>query len=195
MKLTGIVAFLALSACACAIEPDQSEYLPLHVGDEWIMDVTLTHPNGEITKPTGRRKIERTVQRDGKTYLRLRLSLDDSTPMTKLLRKDGKGLHSLVEGVPDAKEQLEIPMPLKSGHPWNLHAGDIVVNETIVGLETVTIGKQSYEKCYHIRIQSTDGKYREDSWEAPKVGLVKSVILYPNHLKLTQTLRRFKPGK
>jgi hypothetical protein len=65
----------------------------------------------------------------------------------------------------------------------------------VVGLETVTVGKKTYKECFHIRVESADKSYREDYWEAPGVGNVKSEIVSTTMGKITLTLREFKAGK
>jgi hypothetical protein len=187
-----IVALLGFPALA------ENEYLPIAVGNEWKMKATLVSPTGELSEGTAHRKVEGTVEKDGKTYFRSRTSID-AGPMkheyTKLHRKDEKAFYFLDESKEGAAEQVEIVLPLKVGTTWQRTWGSMSLTETVVGIETVTISGKAYENCYHIRVTSPDGSYTEDYWEAPNVGSVKSKAVYGNGGKVTLTLKEFKSGK
>jgi hypothetical protein len=183
---------------AMAADVDQSAYLSLKPGNDWTLDMVIVAPSGETKKAIGRRRVEDTVEKDGKTYVRLRTWTENGpteVEYTKLVRKDGDGMYSILEGFKEAKEQLEIALPLKTGSAWKREASGMKFIDVIIGIEPVTIGTQTYAKCFHIRTESADGKYREDYWEAPKVGNVKSEIVTGNGMRITLTLREFKEGK
>ena len=196
LPLFAVLATATVSAFA--MEIDQSAYLPLTAGNDWTMDVVFTSPSGEVSKATGRRRLEDTVEMDGKSYVRSRTWTEDGpTPMeyTKLVRKDGDGMYSLLEGGKNEKEQLEIPLPLRTSMAWTHETQGMKFFDRALGVESVTIGDKTYAKCFHFRVESADGKYREDYWEAPKLGNVKSEIVYSSGAKITLTLREFKAGK
>jgi hypothetical protein len=192
-------ALMVLSAIsALGVDADQSEYIPVKPGSEWTMDVVLTGPTGKVNKAVGRRRIEDVVEKDGRKYVRSRTWMEGGpSPMeyTKLIRKDADGLHTIAEDGKNGKEQTEIPLPMKPGATWKCDARGVTLNETVIGIESVKIGDKTYENCFHIRIESADGMYREDFWEAPKVGGVKSEIAYGSGGKIALTLREFKTGK
>jgi len=159
------------------------------------MDVVLADPNGRVDKTLLHRKNEAVVEKYGKTYVPVRSWVEEGPvpdPVAKLYRKDAEGLHSIVEG---ESEQIEIPLPMKLGNTWKWQAAGIMVTETIIGLETMTVEDRTYTHCFHIRTQSSNGRYRKDFWEAPNAGRVKSETVFNNHVKRTVTLREFKPGK
>ena len=188
---------VALSASVFAVDVDQSQYLPVKPGNEWTMDVVINSANGKVDKATLRRKVEESVEKDGKKYVRFRTSMDGPSPMqyTKLVRKDELGLHTIMENVPNAKEQIEIPLPLKVGNTWKTELAGTSFTSVVAGFEKVTSGDKTYENCFRIVTQSDDGKYREDYWESPKVGNVKSEITPGDGSKMVVTLRTFKAGK
>lgn len=198
--MRSIILSLALTLIAASptFAADPKDYLPIQVGSEWLSNAAFVSPKGDKTTGTGRRQIAEKVEQDGKTYFRTRTKLEGGAkPMeySKLIRKDDAGLYSLAEGVVGAKEQLEIPMPLKAGQTWQTTAGPMTITNTVVGLESVTVGKKTYKECFHIRVESADKSYREDYWEAPVVGNVKSEIVATTMGKITLTLREFKAGK
>ena len=198
--MRSIVLFLALSLTVSipTFAADPKDYLPIQVGSEWTSNVTFISPKGDKTTGTGRRRITEKVEQDGKTYYRARTKLEGgASPVeyTKLIRKDAAGLYSLLDGVAGAHEQLEIPMPLREGQTWQTVAGTVTITSTVVGVETVTVGKKAYKECFHIRVESADKSYQEDYWEAPVVGNVKSEIVSTAMGKITLTLREFKAGK
>ncbi len=94
-----------------------------------------------------------------------------------------------------AKEQAEVVSPLKVGQSWERIAGPTTVKNVVVALETVTINEKTYDNCFHIRSTSADSSVTEDFWEAPKIGSVKSEILYGSGGKISLTLREFKAGR
>jgi hypothetical protein len=193
--LRAFVAVFLLSLSTFATESDQSDYLPLIPGDAWTMDVVLTDPNGRVDKTILHREIEAQVEKFGKTYVPVSSWVEGGpvrSPFAKLYRKDAEGLYSIVEG---AMEQTEIPLPIIVGNTWKWQAAGIMVTETVIGLETVAIEDRVYKNCFHIRTQSSNGRYREDFWEAPRIGRVKSERVFNNHVKRTATLREFKPGR
>lgn len=190
---------LTLAAVTAALAADPKEYLPIQIGSEWTSGAAFAPAKGAKTSGTGRRQMTEKVEIEGKTYHRARTKLEGGEkPMeySKLIRKDDAGLYSLADGVAGAKEQLEIPLPLKEGQTWQTAAGPMTFTNTVVGLETVTtVGKKTYKECFHIRVESADKSYREDYWEAPGVGNVKSEIVSTTMGKITLTLREFKAGK
>ena len=186
---------VGLSVSLLALEPNQSEYLALSPGDHWIMIVVLTDPSGRIERSVLNRKNETEVEKNGKTYVPVKSWVEggpDLIPFTKLYRKDAKGLYSIVG---DEMEQLEIPLPMQPGSTWKREEEKVVLTEIVIGIETVTIGEQTYEKCVHIQSKADNGSYREDFWEAPKVGRVKSENVKSNGVKITSTLQAYKPAK
>ncbi len=187
---------IVFAVSSFAAEP--GDYLPLKVGHEWITDADLISPKGERSLATGKRKVEAKVERGGKTYFRTRTKLEGApTPMdfTKLVRKDSAGLYTIAEAIKDSKEQKEIVLPLKAGQKWETTWGTTTFTNTVVGLESITVAGLTYENCFHIHTEASDKSYQEDYWEAPKVGNVKSVVVYPDGSKMTLTLREFRPGK
>ncbi len=198
--MRSIILSLALTLIAASptFAADPKDYLPIQVGSEWLSNATFVSPKGDKTTGTGRRQITEKVEQDGKTYYRTRTKLDGgASPLeySKLIRKDAAGLYSLPDRVAGAKEQLEIPMPLTEGQTWQTVAGTVTITSSLVGLESVTVGKKTYKECFHIRVESADKSYREDYWEAPVVGNVKSEIVSTTMGKITLTLREFKAGK
>jgi hypothetical protein len=179
---------------------DQQEYLPLKVGNEWTMDAEFTSTQGEVSKGTVTQVVVETVERDGKMYFRERTSMEGG-PFQKeqiilnLARKDDKGFYSISESRNEEKEQLEIILPLVVGQSWERSMGKMKLKDTVVGLENVAIGEDTYQSCYHIRSESTDGTFKEDFWEAPKLGPIKFVMIYGSGAKISMTLREFRPAK
>lgn len=185
---------------ALQAEVDPSDYLPLKSGNDWTMDMTITSPSGEVVKATARRRLEDTVEKDGKSYIRLR-TWTENTPapleFTRLIRKDGDGVYSIMEGGKDDKEQTEqkeIALPLKAASAWQRTLRGMKFFDVIIALESITVGDKTYANCFHIRTESGDGKYREDYWEAPKIGTVKSEAVWGDGTRVTATLREFKPA-
>ena len=160
------------------------------------MDGVFSTPNGETTKGTGYRERKESVEREGKKYLRTRTWWDGGPfplDFTKLSRKDARGIYSIGEE-PGAKERVEVPWPLAVGMTWVTIEGTKRFMNTVAALETVTIGEKKYDRCYRVHVESSDGGYIEDFWEAPQIGNVKSEIIYNKGHKITLTLREFKRG-
>ncbi len=200
-----ICLFLTIQLCTwlagsgLAADVEQKDYFPVRVGIGWTMDIVLTPSKGEIIHGTGRRKITDTVQREGKTYCRSQTSIEIAgfpvQELSKLVRKDESGFYSIDEGEKDAVEQPEIPLPLVVGHTWEYLSNGKARKGTVVGFEDVTVNGVTYKNCCHLREEATDGSFKEDFWEVPKTGCVKSVGSYPGKGEMVLTLRRFNAGK
>ncbi|HEY2342888.1 MAG TPA: hypothetical protein VGH90_07665 [Chthoniobacteraceae bacterium] len=182
-----------------AASPEQSDYLPVKEGVEWIMDAVVTPSKGEAIQGTGHRKLTETVQRDGKAYLRSHTIFEadghPSQEFSKLVRKDATGFYSIDEKDLNSTEQLEIPLPLVVGNTWEYITNGVKRKGSVIGLETIAIGKNTYKDCYHIRAEALDGSVTEDFWEAPKLGSIKSVAVFSKQGDMVLTLREFKAGK
>jgi len=198
-----LAVLFALCVPSFAAEPDQADYFPMNPGDEHTMTVAMTNAKGQTEKMIAHRKIEAeagkvSVEKNGKTYLRLRTWMDGgplSVKHTRLIRKDDQGLHSVADERGNAAEQLEVPMPLKPGNSWKYEDNGMIHTASVIAIETVIVGERKFENCFHIRSETVGGTFREDFWEAPKVGTVKSEIAYSNGVRITLTFREFKPGK
>ncbi len=178
-------AALVVFTVASAFGADHSDYLPLKEGCEWTMDVVIVSPQGEKSTATGRRKVGAAEERSGNTYYRTRTWIEGGPfqrDHVKLTRKDDAGFYSLDPKDPTAKEQTELLLPFEIGKSWQRNRGRTT---TVVGMESVTINGMTYENCYHMRTTSRDDSYTEDYWEAPKIGSVKSEIVYGNGGKIT----------
>jgi len=194
MRRALLILVVALGALPTFVE---AEYIPIAVGDEWTMAMTVISPNGQVTEGVFRRRIESADAKDGKAYVRERtwtVGLAKRTELTKLLRKDVNGVYSIDESVVGSAEQVEVVLPLKPGAMWRQTVGAKTMTNTVIGLESVAVPGKTYENCFHIRISSADGSYTEDFWEAPRVGIVKSTVVYGSGLKITLTIQEFKSG-
>jgi len=162
------------------------------------MSVSMVSPTGRIAEGLFRRRMEATVARDGKAYVREHtwtVGLPSRTDSMKLLRKDLDAVYSIDESVSGSTEQVEIVLPLKLGLTWQQRAKARMLKNEVVGVETVDAAGKTYENCYHIRVTSSDGSYTEDFWEAPRVGNVKSILTYSSGLKVTVALTDFKAAE
>lgn len=198
--LSVAVALLAVGCDRSVPMPaNQADYFPLAEGNEWYMDAVKVSPSGEAVRGTAHRVLEKTVQRDGRTYLQARTSIEfppaGRQEYTKLMRKDETGLHTTREEDPPKSEQIEIPFPLTVGHQWQRTDGTVTTKDQVIGVETITIGDVTFTDCCHIRSEGTNRKVVEDYWEAPKVGNVKSIVQLPDGSTMTITIHEFRPGK
>jgi hypothetical protein len=186
---------------ATASAADQSEYIILNEGREWLMDMNLFGADGKLVGTNvAHRKLEALVERDGKQYFREH-TWAEATPgpgeLTRFVRKDDTGFYSInpQKNGESAKEEREIVLPLKAGESWERGRPDARIKESVVGLEDVTVGSQVYKECYHIHSERTDSGMVEDYWEAPQLGCVKSEIRMKNGAKLILTLKELKKGQ
>jgi len=129
--------------------------------------------------------------RDGK----IGMPFVDRSSSGKTLSKDDTGLYRLMIGKSDDSEMMEITLPLKVGATWWRWFNGETVTDTVVGLEMVSVLGKIYEKCYHIRTASADGKYKEDSWQAPNIGNVKTEIVTRTGFKIVNKMKEFKRAK
>ncbi len=191
-----VVTFLS-SLFAAVPDAGDDRYLPLAEGAEWTMDLHITTLDGREIRGTMQRVISVSVERNGKQYLHSTTTLRPSgfppQSYAKLVRKDATGFHSIKLSVPDAKEQTEIPFPLKVGMTWEIQSSS-PLKQTVVAKESVTIGDKTYADCFRIHAETKDGKFVEDFWEAPGIGLVKSEFTQ-NGAKFKMTLRDYTLGK
>ena len=198
-----LAALFAVCIRSFAAEPDQADYFPMNPGDEHTMTVVMTTAKGQTEKMIAHRRIEAeaakaSVEKNGKSYVRLRTWMDGgplSLKHARLIRKDDHGVYSIAGERESAAEQLEVPLPLKVGNSWKYEDNGMIHTASVVAIETVTVGDRMFENCFHIRSETIGGTFREDFWEAPKVGTVKSEIAYSNGVRITLTFREFKPGK
>jgi hypothetical protein len=161
------------------------------------MDAKMVAPNGAILPGVAHRVVEGQVERDGKKYYRVRTWMESAAApkniVTKLTRMDQTGVYTIEESEKGATEQKEVAFPLMLNQSWKRRGG--ALKDTIVAVETVTIGDNSYENCLHIRTTTPDTKFSENYWVAPNVGNVKSVMSFANGAKIILTLREFTPGR
>ncbi|HEY1169791.1 MAG TPA: hypothetical protein VGH19_00350 [Verrucomicrobiae bacterium] len=161
------------------------------------MNLRITTPDGNELKGTAHRIVKDAVERDGKIYFRMITTLrPDGMPsqsQEKLVRRDTKGFHSFNIGVPGAKEEVEVPLPLKVGMTWETQF-PVLAKHTVLAKETVTVGGKEYADCFKVQTQSKDGQFSEVFWEAPNVGSIKSEFSQ-GPLKFKLTLRDWKHGK
>jgi hypothetical protein len=191
-----LIAAVAIVGRAAAADPSPS-FFPLIDGSEWIMDAKLISPNGNVAPTTAHRLIDGSVQVNGRKYYRMRTWMDLGTAKnvaTKLIRKDETGVYTIEQGGKDATEQREVVFPLGIGLTWQRTSHGGTLKDTVIALETVTIGDTIYDNCLHLRTTTPDHKFSESYWEAPEVGSVKSIMTFANGAKIVLTLREFKPG-
>ena len=197
-RLFALLALFGHATLVAATKP-APDYLPLREGVEWTMDIEVTYPAGQRLSGVGRRVTGPAEVRDGKTYFRTRTWEEfEGQPRrerTKLMRKDASGLHTIDLSAVTPKEEMEVALPLKVGGRWQTkHLHGMVLNHEVMTQETVVVGGKTYTNCFHIRTTSSVGDYTEDFWEAPDVGLVKSLVTMAG-AKVVLTLREFKSGK
>ena len=197
-RLFALLALFGHATLLAATKP-APDYFPLREGVEWTMDIEVTYPADQRLRGVGRRVTGPAEVRDGKTYFRSRTWEEfEGQPRrerSKLMRKDASGLHSIDLSAETPKEEMEVALPLKVGSRWQtkqLHG--MVLNHEVMAQETVVIGRKTYANCFHIRTTSAAGDYTEEFWEAPDVGLVKSLVTMTG-AKVALTLREFKSGK
>lgn len=191
--LSALLCFVSISLAA-----DSDDYVPFGQGHEWTMDAAFTSPEGEVTHGTAHRRVGEKEERNGQVYYRTRIWMENApfpVDHTDLRRRDRSGSYSLDLKDANAKEQPGVMLPLEAGKRWSVAAGQVTFKNEVLGIEDVIVNGTKYEKCYRIRTASTDGGYTEDYWEAPKVGCVKHEIVFQNGVKISMTLREFKPGK
>jgi hypothetical protein len=189
---------LLVSACSVCLAVDDSEFFPIATGNEWIMDATMTAPDGSVKKGTVRRKVGGPEKRHGRTYHRVTISIEKPLPpssSTKLTRKDENGVYAIEARDPNSREQTEILLPLKVGQTWTKSLEQKAFTDTVLGIESVTIGKKTYANCFHIQTTSPDGSFTEDYWEAPGIGSIKSEMIYGDGTRISLALREFNPAR
>ena len=187
-----VLPFLGFSALA------GNDYLPLAVGQESTMAVTIAMPDGSVMEGTAHRKIEGNVLKDGKNYFRCRTWFEGmpfKAGSTKLVRKDEKAVYAIDERTAGSVEQTIVVLPLKVGAAWERMVRGMVVTDSVIQREDIDISDKIYKNCYHIQSTWSDGKFRKDSWTAPSVGTVKEQTAYADGLTFTYTLKEFKRGK
>jgi hypothetical protein len=185
------LGFGAVVAPAWAAE----EYLPLAKGMEWVMNLEATSPQGDKTNGVAHRRIERTIERDGKTYFRTHVWIEGGGftgfAYTNLVRKSADGFYSIYESDPQLREQKEIVLPLKVGNKWKCKFGAVTLSNEVVAREDVTIGKNIYRNCFRIKATAEAGDYVQEFWEAPTIGNVKADIQTGGG-RMVLTLRELK---
>ena len=189
--------FIAVTSSIC-FAADEPDYDPLATGCEWIMDATITGPDGTLKTGIARRVVENEETRNGKAYFRTVTTVERPLPPlseVKLSRKDQTGFYSLDPKSKDAKEQTELLFPYKVGLTWKKFSSGMTLTDTVIGFESVTINGKKYDNCVHLRSTTDDGSYTEDYWNAPGLGSIKSDMRYSNGAKISLALREFKPGK
>jgi hypothetical protein len=188
-------ALLLLLLKTSASAEDNDDYSPLKIGDEWIMDVVTKTPK-EI-KCALIVRITHTMDRDGKQYFaqqRITESKSIAQGMDVFVRKDETGIYSIDQANNHGKEQADIQLPFVVGKEWTRYVGSNEGKETEIGIETIAVGGKTYEKCFHVRVETNDRSFRLDFWQAPNVGQIKAEASIAG-LKSTMTMREFKPAK
>lgn len=194
MRILPILVLIALRSLAFA--SDKPQYGTLVVGDEMVMDVTLTF-SGKSLNGSARRKIEASEQHNEKAYFRVVSILEiGPTPQTviKLMRRDDTGVYSIDPTKTNAAEELELSLPLEIEKHWTKTFQGRATTHTVLAIETLNTNGKAYSDCAHVRSVGTDGS-TEDYWEAPGVGAIRSVIVYPNGMRMELNLREFKSGR
>ena len=187
---------LALMVAVCAFSAlAEDDYFPMNVGDEWTLAVTYVSATGEVSEGLIHRKMNSAINRDGKTYYQLRTwteGLPQKIDTLKLVRHDEKAVYSIDARKDGAIEQVDFLLPLKVGTTWNRTTNTAVA---VIGLDPVEIGGKHYENCFHVRSTNAGTQMTEDFWLAPNIGNFKSLLAFGSGVKVTTTLKEFKPGK
>jgi hypothetical protein len=131
-------AILAIGMALCRGAED-GDYLPIADGLEWIMDLKIVQANGKESEDLAHRKIEGTLERDGKTYFKYKSwnEGDPSASSETLIRKDESGFYFTSEI--EATEQPVIVLPLKVGASWKTTMHGATFQNTVLGIEAVVI--------------------------------------------------------
>jgi hypothetical protein len=222
LRMRLLPLFASLLAGPCLSAADHDEYVPMNEGDEWTWEATTSARRGGVsTSITLHRKVGAKQERYGKMYCRLKWEMTAPTDTVEpfipfshfssasfaggggseishsqfrsLCRKDETGVYSIDFLTPKPVEKPEIPLPFKVGATRTRMMRGKKMQETVLGVEKVTIKDTVYERCYHLRITGAD--FTEDCWEAPNVGLVKSEVVFSNGRQFSLELREFKPGR
>lgn len=187
-----LLALVALAGFSALAEDD---YYPLAVGDERTMVITysinLKSLSGIVHTMT-----EANVSKDGKEYVRQRLwsdGLPKKIELRMLLRKSEQGVYSLDEDHNATTEQTELALPLKVNATWKRTMQGRHMTDTVIGMETVEVAGKIYAKCWHVQTVSLENT--QDAWFAPSVGLIKAEVKLTNGLRISESLKEFKPGK
>ncbi len=190
------IGLLLLLPLAVFASPSAERYFPLKPGSRWVWDITVTTPDGDVSKTTGTRQIGSEVVRSGNSYIQMldSMQIPGSEAHAVLCRVDDAGVFILEEQRAENTEQCDIVLPLKTGQIWNKTFMGRPSTSTVLGLEILQIGAVSYEDCYHIRTQSDDGACKQDFWLAPDVGMVKAEITSKGGGRMLLRLREFKPA-
>ena len=171
------------------------DYFPLLAGQERDHRGEDRQPGwGSHVQRRFPQKNEGPVEKDGKTYFRIRAhweNLPNNPDLTTFARKDEKGVYSINGTV----EKTELVLPLKIGAKWEQPSPDGTMTVTVLGIETIEVEGKSYKNCFHLRGNFFGTIYTDDFWQAPNVGLVKSENVNKDGTKLTFTLKEFRPGK
>jgi len=193
MRFRFLSLTIALFGCSPSTQPD---YYPLHIGDEWSWLVKVVMSDGKVMEGSLYDKTEATVEKNGKTYFRMRFWSEGppkNIEKTNLKRKGEKGVYAINGRDENASEEFEFGLPLYTGATWQHGKGENTA--TVLGLERVEIDGKTYENCYHVREVNADGSFSEDTWQTPKVGEIKSYSVFPTGITVSATLKEFKPGK
>lgn len=158
----------------------ESDYIPLAVGNHWQMSAKRESSIGPSTDSLFHRRLEGTVEKEGKTYFRVRMWSDGPTKgeVTEYVRKDNEGYYT-TRDLDKTPPERELILPLKVGAASERKVLGRTMTITVVGLESVTVSGKTYENCFHIREVVPEEKYTKDTWLAPNVGVVTTVSSFP----------------
>jgi hypothetical protein len=188
--------FFALASKLRSADPQ--DYMPLDEGTEWTYVSTHDQAAGGVFSMIHHKAIGAAEKHEGKEYHVVR-QWSESTlkmpPTVSYCRKDQTGVYELEDLGYRLNERCLANFPIKLGTPWS--TGSVFEDtETyeFVGIETIKINGVTYADCLHVRSKYGHGKIGCDSWEAPKVGMVKQVSLFGDGSKFVLLLKEFKPG-
>jgi hypothetical protein len=183
-------ALVAVAAALFSLTSLAAEYLPLREGLEWVMDAHAVDRKGKRFTGTFRRSIDGKTKVGDQEFFITHDWFEHGRPLpldvVKFTFKDAAALYS-VSSTSTNPPHVEVKLPLKVGESWMTRTR----RHTVVTNESVTIGSKTYLNCFRIRVVRQDRDLVEDLWEAPDVGLVKSV-LKTDAATITLTLREFR---
>lgn len=189
--------YLLVSALA-ARAADPLEYCPLAEGMAWTMDAKVTTPDGKVIEATAHRAIDAAEEREGKTYYRMRTWMEgipQLRPFETLERRTDQGLFSIDFRDLLHREFTSMVLPFVVGNKWSHPTDTTTIHLEVVALEDLILNGKTYEKCFRIKAAAEDGSYREELWQAPGLGSIKSDVTLTGGVKISVTLREFTPGK
>lgn len=170
--------FLVSLAAGCSGQPEGAEYFSVLPGSRHTYDVTMIIPLVGVVEGTMIVREDGTTDIAGRTYHRSVITyngIPGAESAVSYVRLAPDGIYSRKSTEPNARDRLDMPLPLAVGRKWSHTEDNLTMEMEIAAVEDFDTAEKTYKRCVKITGSGTKGRDRIKTvlYCAPRIGAVK----------------------